>query len=422
MTDEASGGIRVPYGRSTVTARLPAHIGIDVIEMVDPPAAADPIAAVARALDAPLGDFSWSKHKSVAIAVSDKTRPVPHQHLLPPLIDRLGGLGIPDEAVTFYIAVGTHPPMSPDEHPAILPPEVLRRFRVISHDCERDDLVFLGETSRGNPVRVNRSYVEASFKVVVGTIEPHQFAGFSGGVKGAAIGLAGLETINGNHALMAHPDAQIGTYATNPVRQDIEEIGRMMGIDLALNVIVDGQRRIVQALAGEPVAVMEAGHPLARRFRQVAVPQDYELVVTSPGGHPRDINVYQSQKAVASAASIVRPGGTMILAAACPEGSGSQSYEEWVSTKQSRREVLDAYLAEGFRIGPHKAFQLARDTAQARLVVCSDMPDELSRRLLLDPADNFQAAVDTALADLTPGERIAVLPRGTSTIPYLEMP
>jgi len=165
---------------------------------------------------------------------------------------------------------------------------------------------------------------------------------------------------------------------------------------------------------------MEAGVPLARKFRQIAVGQDYGLVVSSPGGHPKDINVYQSQKAVASAARIIRPGGTIILTAACPEGAGSRHYEEWVSDKHSREEVVEAYHREGFRIGPHKAFQLARDTERARLLVCSDMSHRQARRLLLDPAHDFQTAVDTALRDLSAGERIAVLPHAVSTIPYLD--
>jgi nickel-dependent lactate racemase len=166
---------------------------------------------------------------------------------------------------------------------------------------------------------------------------------------------------------------------------------------------------------------MEAGAPLARKFRQVAVGQEYGLVVTSPGGHPKDINVYQSQKAVASAARIIRSGGTIVLAAACSEGAGSRHYEQWVSGKRSRAEVVDAYHTEGFRIGPHKAYQLARDTEQARLLVCSDMSHELARRLLLDPAEDFQTAVSSALEGLAQGERIAVLPHAASTIPYLDI-
>ncbi len=417
--------IRVPYGRSMVSAEVPDDVGVDIIELPETPAATDPIAEVRRALDEPVGDFTWSRHAqvgSVAIAVNDKTRPVPHQHLLPPLIDHLVRLGIPDAAITFYIAVGGHPPMEPAEFPAIIPHEVLGRFRIASHDSELDgDLVFLGDTSRGTPVWVNRGYAAAGFKIVVGTIEPHQFVGFSGGVKSAAIGLAGLATINANHTLMAHPDSRIGTYSTNPARQDVEEIGGLIGVDLALNGILDQRREIVRAVAGDPVAVMETGAPMARQLCQIAVRQNYGVVVASPGGHPKDINVYQSQKAVASAARIVRPGGTIILAAACPEGAGSHHYEQWMSSKSSRQEVMDAFGTEGFRIGPHKAFQIARDTETARLIVYSDMPRDLSRRLLLDPADDFQSALDLARADLDPSERVAVLPHAASTIPYLDV-
>ena len=417
--------ISVPYGHSMVSAGVPDDFGVDIVELPDTPAATSPVAEVRRALAEPVGDVAWSRHEqvgSVAIAVNDKTRPVPHRHLLPPLIDRLARLQIPDAAITFYIAVGGHPPMNPAEFSAVIPPEILSRFRVVSHDSERDaDLVFLGDTTRGTPVWANSGYVEADLKIVVGTIEPHQFVGFSGGVKSAAIGLAGLATINANHTLMAHPDSQIGTYSTNPARQDVEEIGELIGVDLALNAILDQRREIVQALAGDPVAVMEAGAPLARQLCQVAVRQDYGLVIASPGGHPKDINVYQSQKAVASAARIVRPGGTIILTASCPDGAGSGHYEQWVSGKRSRQEVIEAYRTEGFRTGPHKAYQLARDTERARLIVCSDMSNELAHRLLLDPADDFQSAVDRALADLAPRERIAILPHAASTIPYLDV-
>lgn len=417
--------IRVPFGHSTVSAEVPDDLGVDIVELPTTPAATNPLAEVRRALAETVGDFAWSIHgqvESVAIAVNDKTRPVPHRHLLPPLIDRLTSLQIPDAAITFYVAVGGHPPMDPSEFSAILPSDILKRFRVVSHDAEHDDdLVFLGDTRAGTPVWANSGYVRADLKIVVGTIEPHQFVGFSGGVKSAAIGLAGLATINGNHALMAHPDSQIGTYSTNPARQDVEAIGELFGVDLALNAVLDQQREIVQAVAGHPVAVMEVGAPLARQLCQVAVAQDYGLVIASPGGHPKDINVYQAQKAVASAARIVRPGGTIILAAACPDGAGSDHYEHWVSGKRSPEEVISTYRSEGFRIGPHKAYQLARDTEQARLFVCSDMSNDLAHRLLLDPAVDFQEAVDRALEDLGPQERIAVLPHAATTIPYIDV-
>jgi len=259
--------------------------------------------------------------------------------------------------------------MVPTDFPAVLPPAILERYKTISHDSEdEDNLIFLGETAQGTPVWANRCYFQADIKIVVGNIAAHQFAGFSGGLKTAAIGLGGLETINHNHALMIHPDSQIGNYKNNPARQDIEEIGQKIGIDLALNAILNQQKELVQALAGDPVAVMDAGVPISQKVCQVAVPQPYELVISSPGGHPKDIKVYQSQKALSSAVKITRPGGTVIIAAACPEGSGSPHYEEWITGKESYIEVMQQFQAEGFRIGPHKAFQFARDTAQARLM------------------------------------------------------
>jgi lactate racemase len=255
---------------------------------------------------------------------------------------------------------------------------------------------------------------------VVGNIEPHQFAGFSGGVKTAAIGLSGLKTINVNHALMTHPDSQLGEYETNPARQDIEEIGAKIGVHLALNAILNHQRKIVTALAGDPRLVVREGLSHSRRACQVAVPQRYGLVISSPGGHPKDINVYQAQKGLAHATLIARPGGTVILTAACPEGAGSPHYEEWMLGKISYAEVLERFSAEGFRIGPHKAYQIARDASQVNLLTCTDMNPDLARALLLNPVSDLQTAINQALSALPPGEPIAILPHAVSTIPYVK--
>jgi len=416
--------IQVPYGRSFLTAILPDRVGVDVIEAPETQPAADGVAVVRAALDHLLGAIKWTDFanaRSVAVAVNDKTRPVPHDQLLPPLLDRLAALGIPDAAITFYIAVGMHPPMTPNEFPATLPDSILKHYRVVSHDAaNRDGLVNLGETLAGTPIWTNKAYAGADFKIVVGNIEPHQFVGFSGGVKTAAIGLAGAETINRNHSLLTHPESRLGEYETNPARQDVEEIGKKVGIHLALNAILNQKKQIVRVLAGDPCAVMQAGIPLSRKVCQVRVREKYGLLISSPGGHPKDINVYQSQKGLAHAALIARAGATVVLTAACPEGTGSPHYEGWMVGKKSYAEVLDRFHAEGFRIGPHKAFQIARDAAKTRLLFCSEMDEQLSRSLLLNPVKDLQTAVDLALPDLLPGERIGVLPHASSTIPFIE--
>jgi nickel-dependent lactate racemase len=415
--------IRIPYGRSHLTAEIPEGIGVDLIEPPEVPAAADPLGVVRAALDDLRGGIHWSDFaaaRSVAIAVNDKTRPVPHHQLLPPLVARLSALGLPDSAMTFYVAVGTHPPMTPDEFPSILPADILKRCRVVSHDSENDELlVNLGDTSRGTPVWANRAYCESDIKIVIGNLEPHQFVGFSGGVKSAAVGLSGLTTINHNHALMTHPDSQLGEYETNPARQDVEEIGQKIGIHLALNAILNQNKQIVYALAGAPRAVMQAGITLSRQVCQVGVPTRYSLMISSPGGHPKDINVYQAQKGLAHAALVTRPGGTVILVAACPEGTGSPHYEDWMLGKMSYQEVIERFNAEGFRIGPHKAYQIARDASKVRLMCCSDMDEKFAQALLLNPIKDLQTAIDQALPALQPGERMGVLTHASSTIPYI---
>lgn len=414
----------LPYGKTALPFRLPDAIRAEMITPPHAPAAAQPRALVRAALAQPLGDIAradFAAARRVAIAINDKTRPVPHQHLLPPLFDWLRALGVADAAVTLLIASGAHPPMTAAEFAQVVPDDIRGRCRLLSHDCDDDaNLVDGGVTARGTPVLINRIIAEADLRIVVGNIEPHQFQGFSGGVKSAAIGLAGRETINRNHALMTEPLARLGEYDRNPARQDVEEIGERMGVHFALNAILNHEKKIVQVLAGAPRAVMEAGIPLARRICQVPVTEPFDLLLVSPGGHPKDINVYQAQKALAHAALITRPGGAILLAAACPEGTGSKSYETWVVQRHSLQAVLDDFAAQPFQVGPHKAYQIARDAARFRVRLVSDMADVRVRRLLLTPAANIDAALAELLPALPAPARVGLMPAANATIPRLQ--
>ncbi|MBC8263604.1 MAG: nickel-dependent lactate racemase [Anaerolineales bacterium] len=417
-------GFNLPYGKGHLSFSLPDAVEAEVVAPPETPAAPDPVsAAVEAALTAPVGgvdlaDFQGAR--SAAIAINDKTRPVPHQYLLPPLLRRLEGLGLPSEAITLIIATGTHPPMPPQEYPRVVPREILARYPVLCHDADdRENLVHLGTTSRGTPVWVNRRFFEADLRIVVGNIAPHQFQGFSGGVKSAAIGLTGRDTISYNHAMMTDPRAQLGRYADNPARQDVEEIGRLIGVHLALNAILNGRKEIVRVIAGEPWAVMQTGIPLSREVCQVAVAAPFDLVIASPGGHPKDLNLYQSQKALAHAGLVTCDGGTVIVAAACPEGAGSRSYEVWMEGVRSYEEVFARFEREGFRMGPHKAYQIARDAARVRTFLVSDMEPNFVRRLLLTPAASIDEALTMALPDLPADVRVGIMPRALSTIPYI---
>ena len=256
---------------------------------------------------------------------------------------------------------------------------------------------------------------------MVGNIEPHHFAGFSGGHKTAAIGLTGRQTINKNHAMLIEPGARIAEFTNNPLRQDIEEIGNLVGGNIALNAILNGEKKIVQAVCGDPSAVIWEGIPICQRICQIQANGKYDLVIASVGGAPKDINFYQSQKALTHASLFTRDGGVIILVAACPEGTGSHAYEEFMQGIRTPDEVFTKFRSQGFKVGPHKAFQVAKEAARVHIILLSMIPSELVKGLLMTPAKTLSEASKSAFGILSPALpqelRIAVLPRATSTIP-----
>lgn len=415
--------LHIPYGKTSLEVNIADHHRVEHIVPAQVTAVDDARAAVEHALDHPEGGVSiadFAGAESAVIAINDKTRPVPHADLLPPLLAQIEALGIPPERITLLIATGTHPVMPPEEYTWILPQAIIDRYPIICHDYNDDDVfLHLGETERGTPVTINRHYMAADLRVVVGNVEPHQFMGFSGGVKSAVIGLAGRPTINHNHGMMVQPEATLGRYDDNPMRQDVEEMGRIVRVDFALNALLNSQKQIVKAIAGDPRAVMAAAIPQVRELYTVQVATPYDLMIVSPGGNPKDINVYQSQKALGHATRVAKPGGVVFLCAACPEGAGSQTYEDWVAQQTSYDDVFEQFAAEGFRVGPHKAYQIARDASKLHVHWKTEMPPNYARKLLLEPVNDLQSALDDALNALPDDAHIGVMTLANATIPAL---
>ena len=412
--------LKIPYGKGELALNLPDSYQVDVIAPRTVAATGTSEEVVAAALDVPQGNVSlenFARARSAAIAINDKTRPLSVEALRP-LLARLEKMGLPPDAIRLLFASGTHTPLTPDEFPALLPLDILNRYPVYAHDCDDTaQLVHKGRTPRGTEVWINRDFDAADLRIVVGNLNPHQFMGYSGGVKGAAIGLAGRETISQNHKMLQLPQARLGVYDDNPVRQDVEDIGRLIGVHFALSLVLDAHKQVVHALAGDPLAVMRAGIPLVNESFAVRTNAPYDLVIASPGGHPKDIDIHQAQKALAHAAPITRDGGTVILVAACPEGSGGQVYEQWVAELDSHTAVLERFEREPFRMGPHKAFLIARDAARVQVRIVTQMPRDLATRLLLDAYPDLDAALGPVLAALPPGARIGVMPAANSTFP-----
>ncbi len=366
-------------------------------------------------------DFS---NQSIAIAINDQTRPLPHNVMLPFLIDYFVSKGAKTSKISFYIATGTHRRLTESELATVLPGKLAKDYAHHCHDCDDTaNLAFLGNTSRHTPVYANRAFHQSGLKIVVGSIEPHHFMGFSGGMKTAAIGLTGHETIQKNHSMLPDPFARMCFFTRNPMRMDVEEIGCMIGVDYAFNVILNDEKQIVNAFWGDPYRVMEMGIPCTLNACQLDVAEAdcrYDLVIASAGGYPKDINLYQAQKAITNACLFSKSGGVIILAAGCRDGAGNTGFVEYMRDKTSWENVLSDFPVRPFEIGPHKAYLLALQAKDHHIILVSHMPDEEVRRCLLTPARDIQEALGMASEFLPKNHRTAVLPFATHSIPKME--
>jgi nickel-dependent lactate racemase len=334
------------------------------------------------------------------------------------VLEELATAGIPDAAITIIMALGLHRPMTEVEMEAAVGAEVYRRVRVVNHDPA--DCVRLGITSFGTPVEILSPLVEADVRICLGNLELHYFAGYSGGAKAVLPGCASRATINANHSLMVRPEARAGRLAANPVRADLEEGAAMLGIDFILNVVVDGvSHRIVGAVAGEVTAAHRRGCELVTERGIVEIKHTADVVLASAGGYPKDVNLYQAQKALDNAAYALRDGGVLILAAECPEGLGNATFEEWLSGA-SPDELLSR-IQQQFVLGGHKAAAVAAVLRRAEVYLMSALPDDLVRRCGMVPFADLDSAVAAALdrlgADARAHARVLVLPQGGSILP-----
>lgn len=414
---------KLNFGKSVIDLRIRDDF---IPSLILPPLPSSNIVGYDEIIDAfdnpiykPGHNISFNSSTLIGIAINDKTRPVPHKDLLPPLIDFLLSRGASSGNITFYIATGTHTPMAKDELFQILPSEIVENYQIVSHNCDSlEEIKYVGATQQGTPVYINSKFLKNDVKIVVGNIEPHHYMGFSGGVKSAAIGLAGRETINANHSHLVDTGAKAGNYYTNPCRLDVEEIGELIGVDYALNVILDTKKNIVQVLWGDPVLVMRKGIEFSSQICNVNLMKPYDIVIASAGGYPKDINLYQAQKALTNAAEITRDGGNIYLVAACEEGHGNSDFFHFLEDVASPGEVLKKFQQAGFSVGPHKAFQIAKIAQRVNIHLISEMSEEMTRLLLFDPISP-ELLEEKITQDLSVNKTLAIMPYAVTTIPKL---
>lgn len=375
-----------------------------------------------RALNEPIGKSleGFENAKTVCLVTSDATRPVPNRLLIPPLAAKLNEMGIKDEQITIMIGTGLHRICEEAEMEEILGSEVVSRFKVVSHNAfDPDLLVDLGTTSRGTPIQLNKEYYESDLKISIGVIDPHQFAGFSGGSKGVSIGVAGEKVVNANHEMLTWPGASLGVFEGNPLRADIDEIGRASKLDLIYNVVLNSKGQVVKAVFGDVFLAHQVGMEAAAQALQVQIKEEADLVIASAGGFPKDINMYQAQKALLHSALAVKEGGTIILAAECVEGVGSDLFIETMKLGDNPDKVLEEFAKLPFRVGAHKAFLWAQSLSKAQVIIISDgITEEEAEVLQVKKAKDFDQALEMVKDKIENG-LVYEMPKAGQTRPLL---
>lgn len=410
----------MPYGHEVMPLRVPAVNLAGIVRprrSAPPPASIeDELAFVREALKQPIAAPRLSElaasASSAAIVVSDVTRPCPSYRFLPLILAELQS--IDPARVSILFALGSHRSHTLEEQRRLVGDEVLERYRCV--DVNEANCVLAGRTSAGTPLEVFRPYLEAELKICTGNIEFHYFAGYSGGAKAVMPGICARSAIQPNHSMMLEPAAKAGILRGNPVREDIDEAGGLVGIDFILNVLLDEKKRIVDAVAGDYLEAHAEGARRYDRLFDVTIEDPVDIVVASPGGTPKDINLYQAQKTLDNVGFAVKPHGTIILVAECAEGFGEQVFAEWMADMTSPQVLIDR-IRRTFVLGGHKAAAIAGLLARAEVYLVSEFDEQVVRRMGMQPFHTAQAALDAALARHGAAASVLVVPHGTRTTP-----
>ncbi len=416
--------VNLAYGQGRLGVDLPD--GTTVIEPSHIVGLTDERGAVLEALENPIGARSlreWTKpNDHICISFTDLTRATPNHRLIPWLLEYLAD--VPREQITLLNQLGTHRPNTRAELETMLTPAVLQEYRVLNHEPENTAaLVQFGVTKDGTPALINRHFAEADIRIATGFIEPHFFAGFSGGPKNIMPGVAGLQTVMSNHgaANIGHPQSVFGVTTGNPIWEEMREIALRVGPSFLLNVSLNEARQITGVFAGDLLKAHQVGIEFVRKSAMQKVAAPFDIVVTTNSGYPLDLNLYQGVKGMSAGARILKPGGLLILACECREGVPPNSpLDKLLRAAAGPEEILAMLATAGFvRAEQWQAQIQALIQRKARVLVYSSLPDEIVRGAHLTPCHDISAAVTAEAARVGSGSRVAVLPQGPLTIPYL---
>lgn len=415
--------VKLPYGEGFVTAELPASNTKYVLESRQLPGYKDEAASIRKALRNPIGGpglrTQLRKSDKVVIITTDNTRHCPDCRILPVVLEEVESV-IPRRNITIVVGLGLHPSLNKEEAIGKLGSDIVRNYTVKNHNPE--DTVRIGTTSRGNPVEVLRDVVAADFRISTGFIEPHFFAGYSGGRKSIMPAVSSARAIHHNHSyeMIEHPNARAGVLAGNPVHEDMVEQAKMAKLDFIVNVLLNRGKQITHVFAGNPWQAHEAGCTMEREIVQVEIDHKVDIAIVSNGGAPADLDFYQTCKGIDTAYQITREGGIIIIASACSRGAGSAEFLARHASARSPRELLEKVRKAGHTGGGWQNLILVRAQLNHTIYLLSSMKDDIAGQMMVKPIATIEEGLDRAFKVLGKDAEIAVIPEGPLVLPVIK--
>ena len=420
--------LKLAYGRTGLEIEAPETA--DVVRPRFVPGLPDESAALREALRRPIGSPPLAAlvkpGDKIVVVHTDITRATPNHVILPVVLAELEEAGISSDDITLLNGLGTHRKQTDAELRAMLGDQVVDNYRCLQHDCHDDaNLVALGETNLGHPVRINRRYMAADARILTGFIEPHFFAGYSGGPKAILPSLAGKESVFTNHGrvMIADPKATWGITEGNPIWEEMRDVAQRTDPTFLLNVTLNERREITGVFAGDMLQAHARGCAFVKENAMVAVDEPYDMVVTTNSGYPLDQNLYQAVKGMSAAAQIVRPGGAIVIAAACEDGLPDHGrYAELLREAGSPQGILDMIAEPGFSVQDQWQVQLqAQIQLKADVHVYSEnLTDDQIRLALFKPSTDVEMTLAGLMTRYGQDSRLCIMPEGPQTIPYVK--
>lgn len=412
--------VKIPYGKDSLELSIPDRNFLQTLMPNPLEEGLTGVDEVVRGLRNPIGSKRLKDlvkpGQKVVLITSDITRPMPSYKVLPPVLEELNEGGIPDSDITIVFALGSHRCHTEEEKKKLVGEELYSRITCIDSSGE---FTHMGTTSRGTPVDIFKPVADADVRVCLGNIEFHYFAGYSGGAKAIMPGVSTRDAIQCNHSRMVEDAAHAGAIEGNPVREDIDEVcGKFVPVDFIVNVVLDEKKQIRRCVAGHFIQAHREGCAYLDKLYKIKIPRQADIVIASAGGYPKDINLYQAQKALDNAKHAVRAGGCIIWTASACEGLGQKVFEQWM-TGHARPGDMITHISEDFQLGGHKAAAIAMVLEKADVMLYSDLEPDFVKSIHLKPCQDLQAELDAQLARYGENASVIVMPYGGSTLPCM---